>query len=422
LQPPMCGVVSNWAAAFSPTDDECREAWDNTTVTCPPVNPIEVCRNCAVGAVESPSGSCHDYYSTTCLQSANCSLCYNSIKANPALPSLVCFFDPTACALMACIYNGECHGPPGQGGPCNSPDQVTVTCPPATQPPVPPTTTGAADLSFFVGAAATSCKNMQHQYVATIYNDNNNGVGAGNVQFHLRASPFVVLGTVSSSAGSCTKSGQNVSCSLGNLGVHPASLGVTINYVVDPSTPSGTLLSGFATVSANQVVNVQNDVFQISQTAANCQSRRSTYFPPAAPAPTAVIVTEAARKSFVPREHKGKVLAAKLLSVQLKKGEEARTFKMAMKNTMRLTVELEDLSVQVTVASGKVQTADLSKVGGIVAKTTCARILGSKLHSNWESLCEFELADAGVSVQVSARGTQTVRSGFHPVMGSATLA
>jgi hypothetical protein len=263
---------------------------------------------------------------------------------------------------------------------------------------------------------------MQHQYVATIYNDNTNGVGAGNVQFSFQASPFVVLGTVTSTAGSCTKSGQTVSCSLGNLGVHPASLGVTINYVVGDATPSGTQLTGFATVTADQVINTQNDVFQVSQTASNCQSRRSTYIPPTAPAPTAVVVTEAVPAGFTPREHKGKVLSAKLLAVELKNGKEARSFKVAMKNTMRNTIELEGLSVQVTDRSGKVQSADLSKVGGIVAKTTCGRVLGSKLHANWESLCEFVLADAGVSVKVSARGTQTVRSGYHPVMGSATSA
>jgi uncharacterized repeat protein (TIGR01451 family) len=34
MQPPMCGVVTNVAAAFSPTDVECREAQDNTTVVC----------------------------------------------------------------------------------------------------------------------------------------------------------------------------------------------------------------------------------------------------------------------------------------------------------------------------------------------------------------------------------------------------
>jgi uncharacterized repeat protein (TIGR01451 family) len=35
MQPPMCGfTVSNWVAAFSPTDVTCREAWDNNTIVC----------------------------------------------------------------------------------------------------------------------------------------------------------------------------------------------------------------------------------------------------------------------------------------------------------------------------------------------------------------------------------------------------
>jgi uncharacterized repeat protein (TIGR01451 family) len=35
MQPPMCGDVRNWVSAFSPTDEECREAEDVTTVVCP---------------------------------------------------------------------------------------------------------------------------------------------------------------------------------------------------------------------------------------------------------------------------------------------------------------------------------------------------------------------------------------------------
>jgi len=68
-----------------------------------------------------------------------------------------------------------------------------------------------------------------------------------------------------------------------------------------------------------------------------------------------------------------------------------------------------------------VLSADLSAVGPLVAKTSCARVLGSKLHANWESICEFELTETGASVKVSARGTQTVRNGYHPVMGASTV-
>jgi len=289
MQPPMCGVVSNWAAAFSPTDDECRDAWDNTTVQCPQLSPIEICRNCAVDATENPAGTCNGYYLTTCLANSNCSLCYNSVKANPAQPSPVCFFDRTACLLMACIYNGQCRGPPGQGGPCNSPDQVTVTCP-----------------------------------------------------------------------------SEHVS-------------------------------------RKREVLPSEWEVPKVIPT----QIKREE---PAA-----------AASSFTPRAHKGQVLPAKLMSVELKNGEVARTFKVVMKNAMRNVVELEGLTVQVTDRKGKVQSADLSVVGGIVAKTSCGRVMGSKLHTSWESVCEFELTDAGASVKVSASGTQMVRNGFHPVMGAATL-
>jgi len=288
MQPPMCGTVSNWAAAFSPTDDECREAWDNTTVQCPQVSPVEVCRNCAIGATEDSAGSCHNYYATTCLQNVNCTLCYNSIKANPAQPNPVCFFDQPSCVLLACIYNGQCRGPPGQGGPCNSPEQVTVTCP-------------------------------------------------GDQQHRRRE--------------------------------------------VAPSE-----------WEMPQVIHTE--IKRVEATPATV---------------------------FTPRVHKGQMLAAKLMSVDLKSGEKARTFKVAMKNTMRNIVEVEGLSVQVTDRNGKVLSADLSAVGPLVAKTSCARVLGSKLHANWESICEFELTETGASVKVSARGTQTVRNGYHPVMGASTV-
>jgi uncharacterized repeat protein (TIGR01451 family) len=288
MQPPMCGNVRNWASAFSPTDDECREAYDNTTVTCPQQSPTEVCKNCAVGATESSAGSCHPYYVNTCLQNANCAQCYNSIKFNASSPSPVCFSDRTACVLLACIYNGECHGPAGQGGPCNSPEQVYVTCP------------------------------------------------------------------------------QD----------HPGS-------------------------KRREVARSEWEVTPVTHT----EIKR----------------VEAPAASFKPRVHKGQALASKLMSVELKSGSAARTFKVALKNPMRNTVELEGLSVQVVDSKGKMQSADLSVVGGIVVKSTCQRVMGVKLHANWESFCEFELADVTASVKVSARGTQTVRGGYHPVMGAATL-
>merc|ERR1711916_10487 len=34
MQPPMCGEVVNHVTAFSPTDEECREAFDTTVVVC----------------------------------------------------------------------------------------------------------------------------------------------------------------------------------------------------------------------------------------------------------------------------------------------------------------------------------------------------------------------------------------------------
>jgi len=289
MQPPMCGTVSNWAAAFSPTDDECREARDNTTVLCPQIGRVELCRNCAIGATENSAGSCHSYYAQTCLPNANCALCYNSIKANASSPNPVCFSDRTSCLLMACIYNGECYGPAGQGGgPCNSPEQGFVTCP------------SDHGKRREVSRSEWEAPQILHTEVKR----------------------------------------------------------------VEASTTTG----------------------------------------------------------FTPRAHKGQALAAKLLSVELKNGKEARTYKVAMKNTMRNVVEVEGLSVQVTDRSGKVQSADLSAVGGFVVKSTCDRVLGSKLHAGWDTICEFELADTGASsVKVSARGTQTVRNGFHPVMGAAVI-
>jgi len=289
MQPPMCGTVRNWASAFSPTDDECREAYDNTTVLCPQQSPTEVCKNCAIGATESSAGSCHPYYVNTCLQNANCSLCYNSIKANASSPSPVCFSDRVSCVLLACIYNGECHGPIGQAGPCNSPEQVYVTCP-----------------QDATGRKRTEVARSEWEAMPVRFTE--------------------------------------------------------IKRVEAPVAPS-----------------------------------------------------------FKPRVHTGQALASKLMSVELKSGAAPRTFKVALKNPMRNTVELEGLSVQIVDAKGKMQSADLSVVGGIVVKSTCERVLGFKLHANWESFCEFELAGAAASVKVSARGTQTVRGGYHPVMGASTL-
>ncbi len=427
MQPPMCGQVSNWASAFSPTDEECRFAWDNNTVVCSPIIPTEPCVNCAIAAVEVPSGFCYNYHQTICRQNADCASCYESIKQNPASPSPTCYSDPTACQLFACIYNGPCRGPPGQGGPCNSPEQVTVTCP--TTPAVPANPigpVGPADLSFFFSGATQVCRTSTSQYIATIFNDNNlnnvsNTLNAENVRLNITLPAAVVPTSVSANGGLnpvCTITGQVVACSLGHLAVRPARLQVTINFNVAAGVAAGTTITPTAFVTANNAVNVANDIFVGSQTIVNCNTQRSSFAPINMNDATPVMRTEAAEHSYEPRAAKGKLLSAKLMEVSVE-STGPRSFKASMKNTMQRALTLEGVSVQVTGRNGKIASADLSKASALVTKTACDKVLGTELHEGWVSSCEFTIAEEASAVKVSARGTQNVRGGFHPVMGSA---
>jgi len=123
-----CGVVTNRVSVYSPTDSECRDAEDNTTVNC--VSRTQVCRNCIDYAITS--GICTAQYAA-CSQTQPCATCIASILADPRNPAAVCFQDAQSCALMQCTYNNAC----GLGAPpdvinraCDSPNNGPVLCPP----------------------------------------------------------------------------------------------------------------------------------------------------------------------------------------------------------------------------------------------------------------------------------------------------
>jgi len=183
--------------------------------------------------------------------------------------------------------------------------------------------------------------------------------------------------------------------------------------------PAGTTITPTAYITADNAVNVANDIFVGSQTIVNCNSQRSVSFAPIdLNDATPVIRSEAAEHSYAPRAPKGKLLSAKLMEVSVE-STGPRSFKATMKNTMQRALTLEGVSVQVTGRNGKIASADLSKASALVTKTACSNVLGTELHEGWVSSCEFTIAEEASAVKVSARGTQNVRGGYHPVMGSA---
>ncbi len=134
---------------------------------------------------------------------------------------------------------------------------------------------------------------------------------------------------------------------------------------------------------------------------------------------------------YEPRVPKGRLLAARLLAVSLVPNKlEKGSFRVTMTNSLRSKLVLEGIAVQVTDRSGRTASLDIGgeeKEGDrkILAKSSCSRLLGSELQPGWESVCEFTLFDssapAAALVKVSARGTQSVRGGYHPVLGAAAL-
>ncbi len=261
MQPPMCGTVSNWVAVFSPTDDECRQAWDNNTVTCTSQTGEEV-------------GSTSSSASTTSTSTSE-----PSTTTSEASSTLTPLFSTA------------------------SSSQSTSS--------TPETTTGLSSSA---------------QDATTVY-------------------------TYSTEQQATTTAPQDA---------HYGYRRTTQVLRRDPSL----------------------------------------------------------QRHYEPRAPRGTLLQAKLMEVALE-STGPRSFKVFVKNTMKRSLVLEGLSVQVTDKTGKVASSDLSLPGALVSKTACVDVLGAELHSGWSSSCEFSIAEEAAYIKVSARGTQSVRGGYHPVMGSA---
>jgi len=126
-----CGVVTNRVSVYSPTDSECRDAEDNTTVTC--LSQTELCLNCIDYALSS--GICTSQYAA-CGHATNCSICLQAIRTDPRNLPAVCFQDVQSCQLLQCTYNDAC----GLGAPanvasraCDSPNDGPILCPTGTR-------------------------------------------------------------------------------------------------------------------------------------------------------------------------------------------------------------------------------------------------------------------------------------------------
>jgi hypothetical protein len=122
-----CGVITNRVSVYSPTDSECRDASDSTTVNC--LTPTQVCLTCLNYAVSS--GICTSQYAA-CNKTEPCAACAASVLANPRSPLDICFQDHQSCAFMQCVYNDACGlGAPANivSRPCDSPNDGPILCP-----------------------------------------------------------------------------------------------------------------------------------------------------------------------------------------------------------------------------------------------------------------------------------------------------
>jgi len=232
------------------------------------------------------------------------------------------------------------------------------------------------------------------------------------------------LETLSSTTGRCVGVGGDFTCSIGDLAVGNVTT-ITVRYNNMQPPMCGTVSNWAAAFSPTddtcREVWDNNTVTCSQQQQQQPVPGRQLERDVAPLEPTEVKRVEPKTRRYEPRAPQGKLLSAKLILVELAQQKD-QSFRVAVKNAMRNKVVLEGLTVQITDRKGRTTTADLSLADGVVvAKTTCDQVLGSQLHTDWESVCEFVLVDAGASVKVSARGTQPVRGGYHPVMGAAAV-
>jgi uncharacterized repeat protein (TIGR01451 family) len=422
--PAVCGPVTNVISAFSPTDTTCRDASDTTTIIncpAPPVAPGVECVNCAIAATQNPSGVCNPEYVNSCLPNVNCSACIASVLRDPTSPLPICFSDQTACSMMQCIYNGVCHGPVGQGGPCNSPEQVDVVCPaqPLTPPVGPVLPVGSTSLQVLAGGGTLACPFTNSFFDVVIQNRGPNAAGSVSLTATLGngLSP-VSTSLFSSATGSCSiTSAQQVTCNFGRLSTYPAQVRVRILFTAFSASLGQRISSTFVITSNEQTTPSLGVAGTI--TSVQCPSRRTLRGEEIVERSDVVVRDVPA----VAQEHArgvGAQLSPKIMQLEVTKLS-AKSFTVSLRNTLRRSVTVQDLTMQLFL-DGRMREVSLtskSVVAG-VHSSTCSVIVDRVLQTSWNVQCDVEMASNVdlASAVVVVKGFAQATNGWNPVMGS----
>jgi uncharacterized repeat protein (TIGR01451 family) len=369
------GAVINRVSAFSPTDEECRDAQDSTLVlagptttrTLPPTTTtvthnIVACEACFVTAA---AGACSAQY-TACTTEA-CASCVANPFNDVGLPNPLCF-TPDACPLTKCIIDQACSAQ------CRSPGQPDITC------------SGASGADLFITKSGSSPVCVGATSAFTLRITNQGASTATNVVVSDLFPSQLIIGAL---PAACARSGQSVVCQPGNI-----APGATVVLALPYSSNTPGTYVNLAQVSSQNEVPVNNNQDTAEVSIVQCNPNKRSLVP------TPVILAPKEIELVATRAASGRI-QIKLTNVQ-----DAR-------------VTVEKLVVDIELANGKSVSVDLTSKSFIVPETTCGVARSREMGPKWTVTCEVQLAlPAGAkAVGISVNGSSPAKEGKHPIIG-----
>jgi len=228
---------------------------------------------------------------------------------------------------------------------------------------------------------------------------------AGFVQF---------LQSLKTTAGRCVGTGNDFTCSLGDVAVGE-TVSVTVSYNLMQPPMCGEVVNHVTAFSPTD--EECREAFDT--TVVVCEAKREARALPTvtkveAPKRIEPIVTQGKKaKNTVHVEKHGRVLKPRLVELKVEsQGQGA--FEIKVKNTLKSEFVLESM----TLKSGK-RILDATRVSDMVKETTCGVAHGAALREGWSATCRVVLKEQVSDLRVSVRGVQQVQAGFHPIMASA---